>query len=248
MSALERLRRHLGVRQRRAVRRVVDPFLAPIGSVRGVVGVADAVALTFDDGPDPVATPAVLDALARAGATATFFVLVERAEADRDLIARVRAGGHEIGLHGIDHTRLTTLAPAEVERRVREGRERLEVVTGVPVRWFRPPFGSQSIATYRAARRAGVDVVAWAAEGADWEGAPPREIAARLLARVEPGTVLLLHDGLVPDPPDAPVPVVDRGEVASAVLEGLAARGVRGQSVGELTAAHKIARTAWFRP
>src|SRR6185503_9277869 len=105
-------------------------------------------ALTYDDGPEPGETDAVLDALAEAGVRATFFQLVYRAEAYPDLVRRVVAAGHEVALHGIDHARLTELPTAEVRRRLNEGKQRLERVAGQPVRLFRPAYGSQTIRTY----------------------------------------------------------------------------------------------------
>jgi peptidoglycan/xylan/chitin deacetylase (PgdA/CDA1 family) len=121
-----------------ALLRSARPGLLPLSSVACVATDDRVVALTFDDGPDPDQTPEVLDALAEAGARATFFVLVDRAAEHPDLLRRIAAEGHEIGLHGEDHTRLTTLPIREALRRIRRGKRRLEELTGRPVTLFRP--------------------------------------------------------------------------------------------------------------
>jgi peptidoglycan/xylan/chitin deacetylase (PgdA/CDA1 family) len=254
LQALSKVRDALPPSARRAVRRATDPVLAPVGSVAGVRpegGGAGLVGLTFDDGPDPEATPAVLDALAAGGATATFFVLVDRGRDHPDLVRRARAEGHEIGLHGPDHRRLTTLGRREVLDGLRRARADLEAIAGAEVRWFRPPFGSQSPATYLAARRAGLVPVVWTAEGEDWVDQPPEQVAATIMGRVRPGGMILLHDGLAGDPrePATPDPLHGvRGEIVAPLLEGLAAAGLRGVPVGELAHAGRLHRTAWFRP
>jgi peptidoglycan/xylan/chitin deacetylase (PgdA/CDA1 family) len=234
---------------RRRVRRATDRLLAPVGSVRAVRTGEPAVALSYDDGPEPAETDAVLRALAEAGATATFFQLVYRAERNPEIVGRVVAAGHEVALHGIDHTRLTTLPLAEVTRRLADGRRRLEAVAGRPVRLFRPAYGAQTLRTYAAARRSGLDVVVWGPYAQDWLDGPPAEVAARALARTGPGDVLLLHDGFeVPAGDRTPRPTFDRGEVTRALLAGLAERGLRATSVGALMATGRPWRTAWFRP
>jgi peptidoglycan/xylan/chitin deacetylase (PgdA/CDA1 family) len=247
--AVWRLRSQLTPERRAALRRATDPWVGPVGSVRGA-RVTDAVALTFDDGPGEWTEP-IVDVLGRARATATFFMLVDRAQARPDIVRRVLDGGHEIGLHGTDHERLTTLPVPEVRRRLAEGRLRLERCTGAPVRWFRPPFGSQSPRTFVAARRCGLEVVVWTADADDWNDHEPQEVAALALDRIRPGGILLLHDGFAPDaraasPPDGPR--FDRVDALDRLLTGLADRGLRARSVGDLVAGGRPERTAWFRP
>src|SRR6266536_442678 len=120
------LRERLSPAARARLRRALDPLLVPVGSLTRVRGAGRHVALTFDDGPDPGHTAGVLDALAARRVRATFFMLSERAEAEPELARRVLAEGHEVGLHGADHARLTELTPAQVADRVVGGRLRLE--------------------------------------------------------------------------------------------------------------------------
>jgi peptidoglycan/xylan/chitin deacetylase (PgdA/CDA1 family) len=249
MSATRALAKRLSPDARRRVRRATDGLLAPLGSVRGARTDAPAVALTYDDGPVPGHTEAVLDALAEVGVRATFFQLVYRAEAYPGLVRRVVAAGHEVALHGIDHTRLTELTAAEVSRRLIAGKHRLEQVAGQPVRLFRPPYGAQTIRTYLAARRAGLDVVVWGPTTEDWRDGAPAEVAERALAGVAPGEVLLLHDGFEVPPGDrTPPPTFDRGDVTRALLAGLRERGYAASPVGTLLAGRRPWRTAWYRP
>ena len=242
-----RARQALTPERRAAVRRLTDPWVGPAGSVKGVVD-DTTVGLTFDDGPGP-ATDSVLDVLAHHEATATFFMLSDRAEARPEVVRRVVADGHEVALHGLDHTRLTLLDGREVRGHVLDGKRRLERCAGVPVRWFRPPFGSQSLRTFVAARRCGLQVAVWSCDADDWNGDDPHRIARLALERVRPGGILLLHDAFENDPiAPLPEPEFDRAASLDEILTGLTARGVRAVDLGRLVEGHRVVRTAWFRP
>jgi peptidoglycan/xylan/chitin deacetylase (PgdA/CDA1 family) len=250
LTTFDGVRRRSPAPLRRAVRRWADPLLAPWGSVRSVRTTSRSVALTFDDGPDPAGTPAVLDALAEARMQATFFVLVDRVTRCPAVVRRTIAEGHDLALHGGDHRRLTTLAPAAAARAIADGKHRLEDAVGQPVRFFRPPFGAQSLATFRAARRCGLEVVVWSADARDWDPDPPRDVAERALAGCRPGAVVLLHDGRADGPDGPPTPSVDRHEVARLVLAGLSERGLASASLSSLagTGRGRFVHAVWFRP
>ncbi|MGQ7294791.1 polysaccharide deacetylase family protein [Quadrisphaera sp. KR29] len=194
------------------------------------------VALTWDDGPHPEHTPLVLDALAAAGARATFFVLALAAEAHPHLVRRMLDEGHEVALHGVDHERLTLLSDRRALARVREGRDRLAAVTGQAPRWFRPAFGAHTVPLAAGVRALGLVPVLWSAWGRDWEDDDADAAADRALAAVHPGAVVLLHDayGEALTRPQDPGPDLDRGRVARRVLGGLAATGTRCTTVAEL--------------
>ena len=249
MSWLWRLRSGLSGTARRRIREITDPMAGPLGSIRGARTRDPVVALTFDDGPDPDSTPGVLDALARRGARATWFVLVDRAEAHPRLIQRMLADGHDVGLHGADHRRLTRLDPREVQPHIAKAKCRLAALTGQEPRWFRPPYGSQDLRSFVAARRCGMHVVVWSADCEDWEQHGEEQIARRAVEAARPGAVLLLHDTLAADPDEARSdPVLDRPKITELVLVGLGERGLRPVSVSELLQGRKPHRTAWFRP
>lgn len=232
---------------RKRARRIADRLLFPFGSIQGARRPSNAVALTFDDGPDPLVTPRLLDLLRDRGVQTTFFLLTDRVMRLPDLVGRMVAEGHEIALHADRHDRLTLVPAGELWRRVRAARDVLERVTDRPIRFFRPPFGAQSLTTYLVVRACGLDVVVWGPYAEDWVESSPETVAARGLAALNGGDVLLLHDGLV-GPPGEPVPTFDRVRAFELILDGMAARGLTPTTVGQLIGAHKPRRTAWFRP
>lgn len=236
----------LGPDARRRVRALTDPMLAPLGSIRSAARASDAVALTFDDGPDPDVTPRLLDLLAARGVKASFFVLTDKAEEQQSLIARMIAEGHEVGLHCDRHDRLTLLPVQQVRQRLAAARDRLAALTGGPVRLFRPPYGAQSIATFFVARSLGLQIVVWGPIAEDWVEQTPAEAADRAVGTSKGGDIVLLHDGL--EIPEGEVaPRFDRVEMVRLILDGLAARGLRAIPVGSLIESAGAHRTAWFR-
>lgn len=155
---------------------------------------AAGVALTFDDGPHPEGTPAILEALAHAGAPATFFVIGEQVQRRPALVAEIAAAGHAVGLHGFRHRLQARLPPAVVRDDVRRGVTAIEDAIGISPVLHRPPFGIYSPAGLGAARAAGLRPLLWSRWGKDWRRTTPDRIARRVLAGVLPGDVILLHD------------------------------------------------------
>jgi peptidoglycan/xylan/chitin deacetylase (PgdA/CDA1 family) len=248
-SLLWRLRSQVSGGARQRIRQITDPLSGPLGSIRGARTRDPVVGLTFDDGPDPVSTSGVLDVLARHRALATFFVLVDRAEAHPQLIRRMLAEGHDVGLHGLDHQRLTRMERRAVAEHIESGLGRLTAVSGRKPRWFRPPYGSQSLRSYVAARRCGMDVVVWSADCEDWVQRPEEEIARQAVDAARPGGVLLVHDATAADTNERVfVPVLDRPAIAERILKGLAERGYRVLSMSALLDGRRAHRTLWFRP
>jgi peptidoglycan-N-acetylglucosamine deacetylase len=180
------------------------------------------VALTFDDGPDPDCTPAVLDALAEAGARAVFFLVGEQVEAHPELARRVADEGHVVALHGfrhVDHDELGASARADLER----GAAACAAATGVEPRLFRPPYGRFSEHSYRAAEELGLTAVYWSAWGGDWDPIPAERIADIAIRDLEPGAILLLHDSAryATRPSAAPT-----AEALPAILAAIGERGL----------------------
>jgi peptidoglycan-N-acetylglucosamine deacetylase len=156
---------------------------------------ADGVAITFDDGPHPEGTPAVLDVLDRAGARASFFLIGEQVERRPEFAAEIVARGHEVALHGYRHRLQTRLSPATVQDDLRRGTETIAAATGRSPRYHRPPYGIYSPAGLAAARAAGLKPLLWSTWGKDWRKfTTPERIAARATAGLRPGGVILLHD------------------------------------------------------
>src|SRR5690349_3754405 len=120
-----------------------------------------AVALTFDDGPNPDATPVVLDALAARRVKATFFILGRHAERWPDLVKRVADEGHSIGNHGYYHRKLHFKSPAYVRNDLTLGTRAIERIAGVHPRLFRAPHGFRSPWVSHIAKSLGQQTVGW---------------------------------------------------------------------------------------
>jgi peptidoglycan/xylan/chitin deacetylase (PgdA/CDA1 family) len=156
---------------------------------------ATGVALTFDDGPHPEGTPAILELLARHRATATFFVVGEQVRKRPALVARLRAQGHQVALHGDRHRLQLKLGRATLLDDLQRGTAAIEDAVGERPRWHRPPYGIYSPSGLAAARAAGLEPLLWSRWGKDWRGlTTPAKIARRALRGLLPGDVILLHD------------------------------------------------------
>ncbi|MGH2896730.1 MAG: polysaccharide deacetylase family protein [Solirubrobacteraceae bacterium] len=151
--------------------------------------------LTFDDGPHPEGTPAVLEALAAAGARATFFLIGEQVERRPELAARIVADGHLVALHGYRHRLQLRLSPAGVAADIAHGLDVVQDAAGVALTWHRPPYGIYSPAGLRAVRAAGLAPLLWSRWGKDWRKfTTAARITRRATRGVIGGDVILLHD------------------------------------------------------
>jgi peptidoglycan/xylan/chitin deacetylase (PgdA/CDA1 family) len=232
--------------RRRALLRLAGPLLRPVSCTMCVATTDAVVALTYDDGPDPAHTPGLLDLLADRGVRATFFVLADAAVAHPELVRRIVAEGHELALHGADHTRLPTLPDHEAVAVVADARRRVEAVAGVPVRLFRPPYGAHTVGSLRGWRALGLDVVIWSGWAADWYDDAPEAVTARARRSVHPGGFLLLHDTRA-DPetlaPGEELPRFDRAAVSAGLIDPLTDEGWTFDTVGGLLARYPRVRT-----
>jgi peptidoglycan/xylan/chitin deacetylase (PgdA/CDA1 family) len=180
--------------------------------------------LTFDDGPNPDATPLVLDALAARGVKATFFVLGRHAERWPDLVQRVADEGHSIGNHGYFHRKLHFKSPSYVRRDLELGTEAIERTSRVHPALFRAPHGFRSPWVTSIARSLGQRTVGWSLGVWDSDRPGVESIAERTVEGARPGAILLLHDG------DGYDPAGDRVQTAQAVpliIDRLLAQGYR---------------------
>jgi peptidoglycan-N-acetylglucosamine deacetylase len=177
-----------------SVARLLPPRLRATPRLSGL-GTPGHVALTFDDGPDPRSTPAILDALDRLGWKATFFCLGTMIEAAPGLAADVVAAGHEVGVHGYLHQGAIRRSPRALTDDVIRSRDLLAGATSVDPYWYRPPFGELSAGSFLAARVAGLRLVLWSAWGRDWRAeATPASVVVDLRRGVLSGGTVLLHD------------------------------------------------------
>ncbi len=174
------------------------PVVPPLGRALGVVlreEGEEGVALTFDDGPHPEGTPAVLEILREAGAVATFFLAGEQVVQRPALAAEIVAAGHRVELHCFRHRNQLRLGARSLLDDAERARAAIEEASGQEVLDYRPPYGIFSAAGLRAVRSRGWRPVLWSLWGRDWDrGATPASIARRASAGARAGDVLLLHD------------------------------------------------------
>lgn len=155
------------------------------------------VALTFDDGPHQVHTAEVLDVLKEYRAPATFFCIGSQAEKYPDVVRRISAEGHTVGNHSYRHTgRFPFYSVKNMEKDLRLTQRILERITGRPVTLFRPPFGVTDPTIAKVVKKTGYRTIGWNIRSFDTRGESPERIFRRIVRRLEPGSVILLHDRL----------------------------------------------------
>jgi peptidoglycan/xylan/chitin deacetylase (PgdA/CDA1 family) len=153
------------------------------------------VALTFDDGPWPGSTDAILSELKSAGVKATFFMVGSAVKRRPSVAKRVLAAGMEIGNHSLSHRSLGRASVKTIGSQVRGGSNTIRRVLGIRARWFRPPGGSWSSAVKREVKKRHERFVLWTVDPRDWSRPGVRVIAQRVLDHVRPGSIVLMHDG-----------------------------------------------------
>ncbi len=181
------------------IRHALAPVLVPAArslALPGRLASAPAgIAITFDDGPHPEGTPAILEVLAQADARATFFMIGEQVHRRPALAAEVAAAGHRIALHGFRHRLQLRLSRRALAEDLRRGQEEIATAIGLEPELHRPPYGIYSPAGLELAREAGLRPLLWSRWGKDWRRlTTPRNIAGRATRRLSGGDVILLHD------------------------------------------------------
>jgi peptidoglycan/xylan/chitin deacetylase (PgdA/CDA1 family) len=158
-------------------------------------GDSATMALTFDDGPNPAVTPALLDLLDRHDVRATFFVIGKHVHTVPELAREISTRGHALGNHTQTHPRLTFCSPSRTMRELDQCSDAIEAATGKKPSWMRPPFGFRSPILDGIARKRGSrGVVMWSASARDWVPQPAEFVIARL-RHARGGDIVLLHDG-----------------------------------------------------
>ncbi|MGI8572881.1 MAG: polysaccharide deacetylase family protein [Solirubrobacteraceae bacterium] len=177
---------------------LLAPVLPSVARERGIplrLEQSPGVALTFDDGPHPEGTPAILELLESHGASATFFLFGEQVLAQPSLAARIAASGHAIALHCHRHRLQLRLSERQLEDDLQRARAAIEDATGASLIWHRPPYGVYSAAGLTVACQNGLRPLLWSRWGKDWRKfTTPSRIAARATRKVAAGDVILLHD------------------------------------------------------
>ncbi len=190
------------------------------------------VALTFDDGPDPVGSLAVAGLLEEAGMAGSFFTVGELVEANPEIVRELKARGHEVGTHGYRHRHHLLQRGSDTAADLTRAVSALERIgPGFRPRYFRPPYGQVSAGSIAACQRAGLEMVLWSAWGREWAEQEPAAVAARIARRLEPGAIVLLHDSEATSPPGT---AARAREALGEVLAKLDAAGLRSVTLSDL--------------
>ncbi len=184
------------------------------------------VALTFDDGPKAATTAKLLDGLERRGVRATFFLIGAQLEGNEDLVRRMAAAGHQIGVHTYDHVALTDLSDADFDAQVGRARRELEALLGERDYWLRPPYGMVDDAVERNACS---PIILWSVDPEDWHERSVQREVSHIVSAADDGAIILMHD-IFPESVDAALQVVDQLHHA----------GYAFVTVEELFAAHEV--------
>lgn len=212
------------------------------GAITRVDTQQPVVALTFDDGPNPDATPDLLELLADYRAKATFFMVGEHAAAYPALVEQVRKAGHAIGNHTWSHPSLPLISPGERREQLRKC---AEVLRAGDVKLLRPPYGHHSAWNQWEAWWQGYQVITWDVCLPDWEAHDAKWFAELALQQVNPGSIVLMHDGLFDYPADRWVSRTATLAAVEHLLRGLAG-SYRCVTVPEMEQCGRVVRENWW--
>lgn len=171
-----------------------------------------SITLTFDDGPDPEYTPKLLELLRKYQVTAIFFVVGQKAKQHPDLIRAMVRDGHLVGSHTYSHVNAWFVTPWQIAREIKRTNRILEGITGMPIRYFRPPWGRLTLFELAVAQSLGMATVIWSLAAKDWRIKQSEdELFERLSRRISNGDIVLLHDaGTRPEAPNHTLNVLAR--------------------------------------
>ncbi len=184
------------------------------------------VALTFDDGPDPIQTPKVLQTLKEQQATACFFCIGRKIEGNEKLLQQIVTEGHLIGNHSFTHSGLFPLYRlSRMKKDLQTCQSELERVTSQPVTLFRPPFGVTNPTIAKAVRQLGYTSIGWNIRTLDTQQPTPDKVLNRIRKGLKPGSIILLHDR-----------IPDSGQLVKQILDLLKEQGYTVVRLDELLA------------
>lgn len=198
---------------------VVTPWSQLCGPVLVAPPLPGQIALTFDDGPNPSATPQLLEVLARYRVRATFFLIGRYVQCEPTLTREIAAAGHLIGNHTMTHPWLPLLPASRIREELSACNRILEDTLGCPITLFRPPHGARRPAVLSIARDLGLTTVQWNMIVGDWNPLPPEAILRRLELGIQRnrtharGTNIVLHDGSQHDPRAPRLPTVEAVDI-----------------------------------
>jgi peptidoglycan/xylan/chitin deacetylase (PgdA/CDA1 family) len=180
------------------------------------------IALTFDDGPYPPYTDRLLDVLKAKGIHVTFFLVAEQAQQYPELVRRMTAEGHTVGLHAFRHRDFLKLTEEEKRKDLEQGKNLLRDITGKNPVYWRPPHGFRDFSVMETAAAQNLTVVNWSVIPRDWTGIDSQEIFRRVMDKAEDGAIVLLHDG---DSPGYKAPRQATVDAVTPLIDSLREKG-----------------------
>lgn len=154
---------------------------------------AKRVALTFDDGPDSVYTPQILDVLKEQNVKATFFLIGKRAEIFPDVVKRMSDEGHIVGNHTWSHPNIIKLDHAAMLKEILEAEKAISKLTGYRPALFRSPYGSIDQNRVKELAKLNYKIIAWSVDSLDWKSLTAEQVKYNVLENVKEGSVILQH-------------------------------------------------------
>ena len=185
------------------------------------------VALTFDDGPDPIFTPLILDKLKRYDVKATFFLLGVNIEKFPEIAKRISEEGHVIGNHTYNHPKLTQVSDEEYHHQIHKSDEIIQSLIGYKPKFFRPTYGAINENQVQWATEQGMMVTQWSIDTLDWQGLSAEIITQTVMRDALPGSIILQHNA-----PD--VPLQGSVDALDQIILGLKGKGARFVTLPEM--------------
>lgn len=149
------------------------------------------LALTFDDGPDPATTPVIIDALEKAGAKATFFVIGSRIGGQEAILQHMQADGFDIGNHSWSHPDFTKLNPDQMRDQINRTQAAMQAAGVSPAQLFRPPYGAHNASVHQTLS---LPIILWNVDPKDWAEKDSHHLADIVVSQAKPGAIIILHD------------------------------------------------------
>lgn len=188
-----------------AVRNTRGEEALPVDASADLEESVKLIALTFDDGPRRATTTALLDGLAQRGVPATFFLIGEQIVGQEDIVCRMEAEGHQIGIHTYDHVMLMGLNQADFDAQVDKTRQLLKSILGHNDFLLRPPYGLYDAGVQS---KAGCPIILWSIDPEDWGDKNADREVAHIVSEARDGAIVLMHD-IYPASVEAALRVVD---------------------------------------
>lgn len=211
-------------------------FLEEVKVVKKIPTTHKVVALTIDDGPNDKTTPELLKILQEKNVKVTMFVLGRNVKEHPELVARAAKDGHEIATHAYSHTLLTKMSQAECADELDKTEAILKSIAVKP-HLFRPPGGAYNEAVIKEADKHCYTTVLWSVDPKDWQNPSVEQVVNAVTTTVEPGSIVLLHDGQYP----LPTP-----KAVGQIIDNLRAKGYTFITMSELLEYYEVRETGLF--